>query len=103
MVCCKLLDHLITETKSAQPPGSDLEDSWVTTHGQHVVLWWGGLPFCSSAVGVFYSPNRQGDSVMIIGVRNEHGDPGSNLCRGYLHLDNANTLKKGIFLPAMSK
>ena len=48
------IDHSVAGSMTAQPPGSRPSALRVAAHGQQVA------PLCIGAVGVFYSPSRQG-------------------------------------------
>ena len=58
------IDHSVAGSMTAQPPGIRPSALRVATHGQQVASLGGGgvLSLCRGAIGVFYSPSRQGDS-----------------------------------------
>ena len=53
-------------SQTAQPPGSHPKASQVATHGQQVFSLGGGLLLYWRAVGVFYSPSRQGGLIICL-------------------------------------
>ena len=55
------IDHSVAGSMTAQPPGIRPSALRVATHGQQVASLGGVLPLCRGAVGVFYSPSRQGE------------------------------------------
>ena len=57
------IDHSVVGSMTARPPGIRPSALRVATHGQQLASLGGGvLPLCRGAVGVFYSPSRQGDN-----------------------------------------
>ena len=66
------IDHSVAGSMTAQPPGIRPSALRVTTHGQQVASLEGVLPLCRGAVGVFYSPSRQGEVIdRVLGAQSE--------------------------------